>query len=257
MAQIEFAAARTLESGIIERPFTASGANGRPVPGVLWTRAGAPPATPLILIGHGGGGNKFADGNLANRDYYTGERGIATAAIDGPVHGDRGPVTDTAHPAYSEMWRVPTTIDDMNADWARTLDGLLALGEFDPSAIGYHGLSMGTMFGLPYVASESRLAAAVLGLCGLRGSSIVRSGIEGRLAADAPRVTLPLLYHVQWDDERFDRDSAFELYGMLGSTDKRLQSTPGLHGGTSPEATATLRLFLANRLLAPVPAPVA
>ena len=32
-------------------------------------------------------------------------------------------------------------------------------------------------------------------------------------------------------DMAFDRDSAFELYGMLASADKRLQSTPGLHGG--------------------------
>ena len=256
MAGIEFSATRAIENGLIERPFTAAGAGGRPVPGVLWTRQGAPASTPLILLGHGGGGNKFAPNNLASRDYYTGERGIATAAIDGPVHGDRGPVTDTSHPAYSEMWRIPTTIDDMNADWARTLDGLLALGEFDPDAVGYHGASMGTMFGLPYVAAEPRIAAAVLGLCGLRGSSIDRSGIEGRLAADAPRVTCPLMYHVQWDDERFDRDSAFELYGMLGATDKRLQSTPGLHAGASLEAQATLRLFLAERLLAPAPVAV-
>lgn len=153
-----------LDGGIIERRFTATGASGRPVPGVLWTRDGAQTSTPLILIGHGGGGSKDAVGNLDSRDYYTGVRGIATAAIDGPVHGDRGPVTDTSHPAYSEMWRTPGAIDDMNTDWARTLDALLALGEFDAGAVGYHGLSMGTMFGLPYVASESRIHTAVLGL---------------------------------------------------------------------------------------------
>lgn len=251
---------RHLEGNILERRFTVPGAGGRPVPGVLWTAEGASSGAqaprPLVLLGHGGGGAKDAPNNLESRDYYTGVRGIATAAIDGPVHGDRGPVTDTSHPAYTEMWRVPSAIDDMNEDWARTLDALLALDEFDASAIGYHGLSMGTMFGLPYVASEARIATAVLGLCGLRGSSIVRSGIEGRLAADAPRVSVPLMYHVQWDDERFDRDSAFELYSMLASADKRLQSTPGLHGGATLEARATLRDFLANRLLAPVPASV-
>ncbi len=253
---MDFTSTTKLDVGILERRFTASGAGGRPVPGVLWTREGASGPTPLVLLGHGGSGSKDAPGNLDSRDYYTGVRGIATVAIDGPVHGDRGPVTDTAHPAYSEMWRVPTAIDDMNTDWARTLDALLALGEFDPAAVGYHGLSMGTMFGLPYVASEARIHTAVLGLCGLRGSSIVRSGIEGRLAADAPRVTVPLMYHVQWDDERFDRDSAFELYAMLASTDKRLQSTPGLHAGVTLEARDALRLFLAERLLAPVPAAV-
>jgi len=115
---------------------------------------------------------------------------------------------------------------------------------------------MGTMFGLPYVASEPRIVAAVLGMCALRGTSIDRSHIEGRLALDAGNVTCPLIFHVQWDDERFDRQSAFELYAMLGSTDKRLQATPGLHGGISAEGRETVREFLASRLLAKVPQPV-
>ena len=240
--------ARTsVDGGIEERSLTLDRGSG-PVPGLLWTKAGNTGQTPLVLIGHGGGGSKTGANILVVRDYLTGERGIATLAIDGPVHGDRGPVTDTSHPAYSEMWRNPRAIDEMNEDWRGSLDAALALGEFDANAIGYYGLSMGTMFGLPFVASEPRVAVAVLGLCGVRGTSIDRSGIAGRLAADAPRVTCPLMYHVQWDDERFERESAFELYGMLSSTDKRLQSTPGLHAGTSAEASATLRSFLAARI---------
>ena len=254
---MDITSTQQLAGGIIERRFAVAGAGGRPVPGVLWTREGAPggtqSGTPLVLLGHGGGGSKDAPGNLEARDDFTGQRGIATAAIDGPVHGDRGPVTDSADPAYAAMWRSPTVIDDMSTDWARTLDALLALGEFDAQAIGYSGLSMGTMFGLPYVASDPRITAAVLGKCGLRGTSIDRSGIGGRLAADAPRVMCPVLYHVQWDDAQFDRDSAFELYGLIGAADKRLQSIPGPHGGFSPEATETMRTFLAGRLRA-VPA---
>ena len=253
---MEITSTTTLDGGIIERRFTVAGAGGRPVPGVLWTCAdagGASGRTPLILIGHGGSGSKDVAGNLDSRDEFTGRFGIATAAIDGPVHGDRGGVTDSADPRYAAMWRDPNNIDDMNTDWARTLDALLALGEFDTQAVGYLGLSMGTMFGLPYVASEPRIAAAVLGKCGVRGSSIDRSGIAVRLAADAPKVSCPVLYHVQWDDERFERESAFELYGLIGSSDKRLQSIPGPHVGSTPEATETMRVFLAGRLLA-VPA---
>jgi hypothetical protein len=126
---------------------------------------------------------------------------------------------------------------------------LLDLGEFDSERVGYFGLSMGTMFGLPFVAAEPRIVAAVLGKCGLRGSSIDRSQIAGRLATDAPRVLCPVVYHVQWDDERFERESAFELFGLIGSADKRLQSIPGLHADSTPEANETLRTFLANRLL--------
>lgn len=236
-----------LDGGIEERALTLDRGRG-PVPGLLWTRAGSAGPTPLVLLGHGGSGKKDAANNLAVRDYLTGERGIATLAIDGPAHGDRGPVTDTSHPAYSEMWRNPRVVDEMNEDWRGSLDAALALGEFDASAVGYYGLSMGTMFGLPFVAAEPRIAVAVLGLCGVRGTSVDRSGIAARLAADAPRVTCPLMYHVQWDDERFERESAFELYGRLSAADKRLQSTPGLHGGVSVEARETLRSFLGDRV---------
>lgn len=235
-----------LDGGIEQRAVTVDRGAGA-VPGLLWTKAGAG-RSPLVLLGHGGSGKKDAANNLAVRDYLTGERGIATLAIDGPAHGDRGPVTDTSDPAYSEMWRNPRVIDEMNEDWRATLDAALGLNEFDEAAVGYYGLSMGTMFGLPYVASEPRIAVAVLGLCGTRGTSIDRSGIAGRLASDAPRVTCPLMYHVQWDDERFERESAFALYGMLAAADKRLQSTPGLHGGVSVEARETLRSFLAARV---------
>ena len=232
-----------------ERQFWVAGANG-PVPGMLWTASASDVSgvKPMILLGHGGSGSKNTANILDARDYFTGRCGIATAAIDGPAHGDRGPVTTTEHPEYSAMWARPNVIEDMNIDWARTLDALLALGEFDANAVGFHGLSMGSMFGIPYVAAEPRIAVAVLGLCGYRGTSIDRSGIAARLAEDAPRITCPLVYHVQWDDERFERESAFELYGQIASVDKRLQSTPGGHGGISTEGRDTLRAFLVARL---------
>ena len=204
---------RRLGNSVIERRFSVSGATGL-VPGVLWTRESLPgPAAtegPLLLLGHGGGSH-----------------GIATAAIDGPEHGERGSMRGPQDPAWAEMWRRPSIHDDMNADWRATLDALLALSEFDPRAVGYIGLSMGTMLGLSYVAADPRITVAVLGSCGLRGPAVDLSGIGARLAADAPKVTCPLLYHVQWEDERFDRDGALELFGMLGSEDKRLQATPG------------------------------
>jgi hypothetical protein len=249
VTNMEIVKSQLLETGMLERRFRVEGAGGRPVPGVLWTGVGASEPSPLILVGHGGGASKTAERVLEHRDYFTGCLGIAVAAIDGPVHGDRGGLTTTDDPRYREMWRSPTVIDDMSADWARALDALLALGDLNPLAVAYHGLSMGSMFGIPYVASDQRIVAAVLGKCGLRGSSIDRSGIAPRLAADAGKITCPILFHVQWDDERFDRDSALELFGLIGTPDKRLQSIPGPHAGASPESTETIRRFLANRLL--------
>lgn len=246
-SQARWGARTDIGTTIQERTVTVDrGAN--PITGLLWTPTRPAGAVPLVLIGHGGGGSKSAVSVLAVRDHLTGERGIATLAIDGPAHGDRGPITDTSQPEYAAMWRGDRPVDGMVADWKATLDAALALGEFDGNAIGYYGLSMGTMFGLPFVAVEPRIAVAVLGLCGLRGTSIDRSGIGGRLAEDAPRVTCPLMFHVQWDDERFERESAFALYGLLTASDKRLQSTPGLHADTPEEAKETLRSFIAARL---------
>ena len=259
---MDISSTQRLPSGIIERRFTIPGAGGRPVPGVLWTREGATGATPLLLIGHGGGGSKDAPNVLLRRDAFTGGHGIATVAIDAPGHGERGLVRSITDVAWAELWAQPEQVlDEMTGDWRSTLDGLLALGEFDEAAVGYGRLSLGTVFGIPFVAAEPRIAVAVLGLCGVRRApGVVAAELEerrsARIIAAAPRVQCPVLYHVQWDDELFDRDGAFELYGLLGSVDKRLQSTPGPHGGASLEAVETMNTFLANRLLAvPAPAP--
>ena len=254
---MDISSTQRLADGIIERRFSVPRAGGQPVPGVLWTREGAPSGTPLVLLGHGGGGSKDAPGNTVRRDYFTGERGIATAAIDAPGHGDRGLVRSITDAVWAELWTRPEQVlDEMTGDWGATLDALLALGEFDSQAVGYAGLSLGSVFGIPFVAAEPRIAAAVLGLCGVRRApGVVAAALEdrrsARIVAAAPGVRCPVLYHVQWDDELFDRDGAFELYGMLGSPDKRLQSTPGPHGGVTVEARETMQAFLANRLAVP------
>jgi hypothetical protein len=110
----------------------------------------------------------------------------------------------------------------MNADWTATLDPLLASGRFDPARIGYWGLSMGTILGLLFVASEPRISVAALGACGFIGATAGRGLFAERLRADAPRVTCPVLFMVQWDDEIFDRDGAFDPFEGVGQRVLRL-----------------------------------
>jgi dienelactone hydrolase len=239
--------------GVWERPFSVS-REGDVIACILWMPEEPQRPVPLVLMGHGGQSEKRNPGGLALARRFVRRHGIAVAAIDAIDHGERGPIRASedpaGHPAYIALWHRADTFDRMNGDWKATLDALLDSGRFDAARIGYWGLSMGSMLGVPFVASEPRIKAAVLGLCGFTGPSANRGRFGERHRADAPNITCPVMFMVQWDDERFARDGVFELFGMLGSTDKRLLAFPGLHGELPPEGTDSTREFLAARLLA-------
>jgi dienelactone hydrolase len=182
-------------------------------------------------------------GRLFAADY-----GWHAAAIDGPVHGQRGSVVDASDPAYRAMWQRPDIVQDMIDDWQATLDALSDLREIDQTRVGYWGVSMGTMFGLPYVASDARVRTAVLGKAGMSGSSVRRSGIDVHFKAFAPRVTVPVLFVMQWDDERFERQGQLELFDQLGAHDKRLLAYPGQHADNGPGAFEVQAAFLKRYL---------
>ncbi len=142
--------------------------------------------------------------------------------------------------------------DGMVDDWTATLDALINLDVVDGGRVAYLGLSMGTRLGLPFVASaSSRLRCAVFGKYGLRQSPLMSTPIDTvrRVAQDAPRVTVPVLFHVQWDDELFPRDEQFELFDLLGSPDKQLIAFPGIHRITTPPAGTAWCEFVAERLV--------
>lgn len=212
----------------------------------------SPAPIPLVLMGHGGQSEKRNELGLGLARKFVRRHGIAVAAIDATDHGERGPIRVTedpaGHPTYIDLWKRTDTFDRMISDWKATLDALLASGHFQPQRVAYWGLSMGTMLGLPFVAAEPRISAAVLGLCGFTGTSAVRGRFGERHRVDAPSVTCPVLFTVQWDDERFDRDGAFELFGALGSTDKRMHVHTGLHADLPPEGRDASREFLAQYL---------
>ena len=237
--------------GVSERPFYATRGDEK-IPGIVWEPEGSAGRLPLVLLGHGGKSEKRNVASLAIARRLVRRHGIAVCAIDAIDHGERGPIVDTGdgppQPEYIELWKRPDTFDRMSADWATTLDDVLASGRFDPARIGYWGLSMGTVLGLPFVASEPRISAAVLGACGFIGGTAARGGFASRLRVDAPNVTCPVLFMVQWDDEIFDRAGALELFDAIGSRDKRMHVHPGKHGDFPQEATDATREFLAARL---------
>lgn len=111
---------------------------------------------------------------------------------------------------------VRLTDDGYTVGVVRSLDHVPgALAEY-PGPVGFWGMSQGTRVGLPLLAAEPRITAAVLGLA------------DGPLAS-APLVTAPVLFYLQTDDDLLAPDACRALFDALGSADKTLIENPGGH----------------------------
>jgi hypothetical protein len=102
---------------------------------------------------------------------------------------------------------------------------------------------MGTAIGLPFVASEPRITAAVLGLAGLRD---LPGG--GGLEAAARSLTIPVLFLFQWDDELMTRESGIALFDAFGSREKSMHVNPGGHVQIPPFERDSAEQFFARHL---------
>lgn len=241
------------DDGVVERSFTVSGSVGR-VPGLLWLPdSTAPTPPPLVLIGHGGSGHKRSERCLRLARWFTTRARVAVLAIDGPYHGDRvaQPLSASVYQSRMVFDGVDLVAGQMVDDWWTAVDSVGAAGLADPDRLAYLGFSMGTRFGLPLVAAAgTRMRCAVLGKFGLSQTSVLPAGLRSELVVDqAPRVTAPVLFHLQWDDEIFPRGGQLALFDLLGSSDKRVLAYPGRHGETPRSAIDAWCAFTASRLL--------
>ena len=229
--------------GIREQLFTVGD-----VPGVLWTPAEGSGPRPLVLIGHGGGQHKREPGVLSRAFPYVTSCGFAVAAIDAPGAGER-----PEHPEIDRLVAViqarkaagepvgpawptlcETVASQLIPDWQATLDALQELESVgDSHPVGYYGLSQGGEMGMRLVATEPRIAAAVLGLIG-----------SDWLIGIAARITIPVEFVLQWDDEGHPRESVMRLFDALGSAEKTLHANPGAHVEVpSFEIDSSVRFF--------------
>jgi dienelactone hydrolase len=232
-------------SGVTERRFDVD-VDGRLVPGLLWTPDGASGPRPLVLIGHGGSLHKRVAYVLYLARHLVRRHGYAAAAIDGPNHGERrkdgGLDPMLVFSEFPAEWARPASTDEMVADWRATLEGLEQCDDVGRGPVGYWGLSMGTIYGLPFVAAEPRVQVAVLGLLGLVGPT------RDRLTADAGALRCPVLFLQQWDDELFQRQPVFDLFDAIASPDKRMHVQPGKHAAVPAEEFEQSVEFLVKHL---------
>ncbi|MEU0651363.1 dienelactone hydrolase family protein [Streptomyces albogriseolus] len=233
---------RTSSDGVSEQLFTLG-----EIPGVLWTPEGVTGTRPLILIGHGGGQHKKAPGVLFRARRFVSACGFAVVAVDVPAHGDR--------PKDEELDRIVSENQDRVAageelapliaefqalvarrtvpEWRAVLDAVQEVDHVGPGPVGYWGVSLGCGLGVPFVAAEPRVRAAVLGLGGALAT-----------AEAAARITVPVEFLVQWDDERVPRSRSLALFDALASAEKTLHANPGKHAEIpAHELDSSVRFF--------------
>jgi dienelactone hydrolase len=232
----------TSSDGVVEQLFSLG-----EIPGVLWTPAGAAGARPLVLMGHGGGQHKKAPDIVAHARRLAAECGFAVAAVDVPGHGDRPVDEEYDRIATENQARVNAGAElapliaafqalvagQTVPEWRAVIDAVQALDYVGAGPVGYWGVSLGCGLGVPFVAAEPRVRAAVLGLGGALAS-----------AEPAARITIPVEFLVQWDDERVPRAQSLALFDALGTAEKTLHANPGGHGEVPAfERDSTLRFF--------------
>jgi len=242
---MDFVGEPIVSHGVVERRFDVEGDAGT-VPGIVWTPEGAERPRPLVLVGHGGGGNKRMPYVLSLARRLVRHGHYAVAAIDGPGHGDRAGAPVAYDPQVgalrsSFLDHVAAASETMTADWAATLQELRKLDEVGHGPLGYWGLSMGTMFGIPFVAATPDVQCAVLGLMGT-----FAEGNPWGTAASA--VTCPTLFLVQTDDELVPPATALALFQAIGSPDKRLHAHPGAHSAVPVEEIDASEQFFTRHL---------
>lgn len=234
---MEFIGEKTTD-GVTRREFRLA-VGDDVVPGCVWAPAGATGPRPLILMGHGGSQHKKAANIEAAAASHAQVLGYATVAIDAPGHGDRVTREDAERARQAALdagraaregrspraSRIPGNAHKAVAEWKATLDAaqqLEIIGAAGP--VGYWGVSMGTRFGVPFVAEEPRIACAVFGLFG------VFPGLEDHKAA-AERIQIPLMFAFQSEDELMTRDQGLALFDAFGSAEKTMHINPGGHVG--------------------------
>ena len=211
-------------AGNATKEFRISREGKRDITGAVWLPQNPVPGKTLMCFGHGASGDRYQAPitHLAGR--FIGEAGLPVLSIDGPVHGLRQ-VGEGGRKAFGPEFQRESCVSDMTEDWHLAIDAAQSLPEVGQAKLAYFGLSMGSIFGIPLIASRQDLVVATLGLFGVQDN--FPHGDE--FIAAARKITCPLLFLMQLEDELFGREGYLKVFDTFASQDKRLHANPGLH----------------------------
>ena len=238
----------TTVDGVVQREFTVG-----ELTGAIWSAADADGPAPLVLLGHGGGTHRTAPAMVGRARKLVVDGGLVAASIDAPGHGVRPRTAhdereidamqhamETGQPVGPIVVRYNGHLAEQAVpEWQTVLDELLQLPDID-GPVGYYGINMGTAIGVPLLAVEPRIRAAVLG-----------QFWPETLVPLARRITIPIEFDLQWDDEHIDRAAGLELFDAFASSEKTLHANAGRHKQLPRfEADSAVRFFVRHLLSA-------
>jgi dienelactone hydrolase len=239
--------------GVVTRRFDLT-VEGQTVPGLRWAPEGAESPT-TILFGHGGFQSKEAPNIVEMAAAMARDRGYASIALDASGHGerrteeqirqqdetmrrlrreganrDRGAGTTPSRgsrPAPAANDEAPsattTALPRMVREWKVLIDEVTAEPGLAAPSFGYWGVSMGARNGIPLVANEPRIAAAVFGLFAYLPDPVFREQVAS--------ISVPLLFLFQHNDELMTPQAGLALWDAFGSKEKTMHINPGPHVG--------------------------
>lgn len=201
---------------------------GEFVPGLLYLPPDPEEPLPFVLIQHPGMGSK--------EDYFVADvarmwalRGWICGGLDAPLHGERRDHDPMR--LFRDRSRFPEITAAFAAEVSTAIDLLAAEFPIDRSRLGFTGFSLGSMLGLPAVASDGRFKAAAFCLVGEGGMVGPATGAGShvpRLANVATRIV------AKRDDELIPREATEALYDALPGK-KDIRWLPGGHFEIGPD----------------------
>ena len=208
----------------LTREFRITREGKRDITGALWLPESMSPGATLVCFGHGASGNRYQAPICYLAARFTFEANLPVLSIDGPVHGLRQ-VGEGGRTAFFPEFQRQSCIEDMTDDWTCAVSLVQSLPEVGAGQLAYFGLSMGSLFGIPFVASRNDVIVATLGLVGVASNF----PHDEELLDAVSKISCPLLFLMQLEDELFVREGYLKVFDAFASIDKRLHANPGLH----------------------------
>ena len=210
------------------------------IPCSIWSASTRPRG--VVLLGHGLGVDRFDSTVRVPVEILAEEHHAAVVVPEIPLHGVRA-MADDDPAGIVDRWQRFWIGGGMESV-AAELDLLTRFcrQRFEYLPIAYFGLSLGTQYGVPFLAQTEGVGSAVLGLFGSQPAP--KTPVMNRFA---PAVRCPVYFIQKLDDEIHSAESTTHLFSTLGATEKVLDSTSGTHRQTSMQSLRSACTFLVSR----------